>query len=191
MNTITFTNENKTIQAENGENLLILMRRAGFEPDAPCGGNGKCGKCKVTLGDGSTVLACQTKIEGDLTITDIHGTPQDARILMDASLPAGKKTAAAPRDGKTAEAQERVPVSGPMLREKKVMEIWSTTLSLSAETLEDIKKAPERSVVASRVKLARLSGANRYLFVLVIENFPCITFIYIIIIVYVQSPVKL
>ncbi len=120
MNTITFTNENKTIQAENGENLLILMRRAGFKPDAPCGGNGKCGKCKVTLGDGSTVLACQTKIEGDLTITDIHGTPQDAQILMDASIPAGKKAAAVPRDNEIGEAQEKIPVSGPMLREKKV-----------------------------------------------------------------------
>ena len=86
MSTINFINENKTVHAEKGENLLILMRRAGFEPDAPCGGNGKCGKCKVTLADGSTVLACQTKIEGDLTITDIHGTPQDTQILMDASV---------------------------------------------------------------------------------------------------------
>ncbi|MBE5996708.1 MAG: DUF4445 domain-containing protein [Lachnospiraceae bacterium] len=119
MSTITFINENKTVHAEKGENLLILMRRAGFEPDAPCGGNGKCGKCKVTLGDGSTVLACQTKIEGDLTITDIHGTPQDAQILMDASIPEGK-TATVTETEAGNEASEEAPSTGPMLEERKV-----------------------------------------------------------------------
>ena len=120
MSTITFINENKSVQAENGENLLILMRRAGFEPDAPCGGNGKCGKCKVTLGDGSTVLACQTKVEGDLTITDIHGTPQDAQILTDANLPVGKENLLLHSGGEEEHFEGTAPKTGPMLTERKV-----------------------------------------------------------------------
>ena len=121
MSTIHFINENKTIQAQNGENLLILMRRAGFEPDAPCGGNGKCGKCKVTLEDGSTVLACQTKIEGDLTITDIHGTPQDAQILVDSSVPEGGEITVSEEYLREEEkAAEELPKEGSMLSQCKV-----------------------------------------------------------------------
>ncbi|MFZ7119956.1 MAG: corrinoid activation/regeneration protein AcsV [Eubacteriaceae bacterium] len=41
--------DNKTIQVTKGENLLNVIRNAGVNIDAPCNGNGTCGKCKVRL----------------------------------------------------------------------------------------------------------------------------------------------
>lgn len=35
-----------TIEGRSGETLLSALQRAGLrEPEAPCGGNGTCGKC--------------------------------------------------------------------------------------------------------------------------------------------------
>ena len=53
----------KSLEALPGESLLDLLRRGGFPVSAPCGGNGKCGKCKVRLDDGRVVLACRTPAE--------------------------------------------------------------------------------------------------------------------------------
>ncbi|MBQ8505840.1 MAG: 2Fe-2S iron-sulfur cluster binding domain-containing protein, partial [Clostridia bacterium] len=38
-----------SIQALEGDNLLETARRANVAIDAPCSGNGACGKCKVKL----------------------------------------------------------------------------------------------------------------------------------------------
>lgn len=56
------------LTARRGENLLSLLRRAGLAPDAPCGGSGSCGKCRVLV-DGAEVSACQTAVEGDMIVT--------------------------------------------------------------------------------------------------------------------------
>ena len=48
---------------------------AGLEPDAPCGGNGKCGKCKVDIVKGKktgVVLACQTWIDSSMTVDTMY-----------------------------------------------------------------------------------------------------------------------
>lgn len=50
-----------------GTSILEALRSAGVLLDAPCGGNGKCGKCTV-IADGAQVLACQTKIEKDMQV---------------------------------------------------------------------------------------------------------------------------
>ena len=47
--------------------MLKALRDAVLAPDAPCGGNGKCGKCKVTV-DGQEVLSCQYTVESDITM---------------------------------------------------------------------------------------------------------------------------
>ncbi|MBR5045530.1 MAG: 2Fe-2S iron-sulfur cluster binding domain-containing protein, partial [Oscillospiraceae bacterium] len=52
---------------EKGTNLLEALRAAGIFLDAPCGGNGRCGKCTVTA-DGQEVLACQTIVENDMQV---------------------------------------------------------------------------------------------------------------------------
>ena len=56
------------IAAEAGENLLSCLQRAKLVLDAPCGGQGQCGKCRVIL-DGQEVLACRTTIHRDMTVT--------------------------------------------------------------------------------------------------------------------------
>lgn len=45
--------EDVSIFAAAGENLLELARRANVAIDAPCSGNGVCGKCRVRLAAGS------------------------------------------------------------------------------------------------------------------------------------------
>lgn len=57
----------QTIEAETGEDLLTALRRAGSAPDAPCGGRGTCGKCRVLV-DGKEVLACQTKVREGMAV---------------------------------------------------------------------------------------------------------------------------
>ena len=69
---IRFLPDDIEINAVEGEDLLSAQIRAGLRPDAPCGGQGSCGKCLVTVEDkeGSSreVLACQYIIGSDLTV---------------------------------------------------------------------------------------------------------------------------
>lgn len=56
MHKITFQLEgggDETIYASPGENLLDLARKANVAIDAPCSGNGSCGKCRIRLLQGS------------------------------------------------------------------------------------------------------------------------------------------
>lgn len=55
------------IQADPGTVLLHALREAGLAQDAPCGGRGTCGKCKV-YADGREVLACQTEVDRDMEV---------------------------------------------------------------------------------------------------------------------------
>lgn len=52
----------KSIETElkPGESLLALLARQGYRLNAPCGGNGRCGKCKVNIGNVGVRLACRT-----------------------------------------------------------------------------------------------------------------------------------
>lgn len=69
---------NRVIEANHGGNLMEILRRWGFGPDAPCGGAGKCGKCKVLI-DGVPTLACQTSVDRSMTVTVCTGN--ETRIL--------------------------------------------------------------------------------------------------------------
>ena len=68
-----------------GDNLLELARRSNVAIDAPCSGNGSCGKCRVKLVEGDLEsiqtrhisdeeyaegwrLSCSSKVAGDCTI---------------------------------------------------------------------------------------------------------------------------
>ena len=68
-----------------GENLLKVARRAGVAVNAPCSGNGSCGKCLVQLVEGHLDspksfyisdtdyaegwrLACLSRVAGDATV---------------------------------------------------------------------------------------------------------------------------
>ena len=65
--TVTFLPNQVSIDVEAGTTILQAQIQAGLHPDAPCGGNGTCGKCRVGL-NGREVLACQTAVDRDMTV---------------------------------------------------------------------------------------------------------------------------
>lgn len=64
---VTFLPDNITITVAPGTTLLQAQIAAGLRPDAPCGGRGTCGKCRVEVA-GETVLACRTLVQEDMTV---------------------------------------------------------------------------------------------------------------------------
>lgn len=77
---ITVMPENCVIYAGAGRKLLEVLRKSGAALDAPCGGNGRCGKCRVLV-DGREVLACRTAIDRDMTVAVPEGG--GLRVLRD------------------------------------------------------------------------------------------------------------
>ena len=65
---VTVLPAGRVITAEHGQDLLSALRSAGLGPDAPCGGQGRCGKCTVFV-DGKAVISCQTPVQGPMTVT--------------------------------------------------------------------------------------------------------------------------
>lgn len=63
---ITVIQQGKTpvfFEADPGCSLLTLLHRQGIFLDAPCGGNKKCGKCKVIVsGQASPITKEETKL---------------------------------------------------------------------------------------------------------------------------------
>lgn len=78
LHTITFLPDHITVQVEAGSTVLHAQIAAGLHPDAPCGGKGVCGKCKVII-EGKEVLACRTVIDRDLTV--VTGQEETGKIL--------------------------------------------------------------------------------------------------------------
>ncbi len=76
---IHFLPNDITYEAEKGITFMSAVRNAGIQLDAPCGGNGTCGKCKVII-NGKEKLACQTKVETDAEVI-IPQSAQDHNIL--------------------------------------------------------------------------------------------------------------
>ena len=77
-----------TLAAEEGAKLLDVLRAHDLAPEAPCGGHGTCGKCKVVV-DGTKQLACQTVVDRDMTVTVPEKTEQ-TNVLetgLDVSVP--------------------------------------------------------------------------------------------------------
>lgn len=76
----------KKTTGTDGDTLLNVVTKAGEFLDAPCGGNGKCGKCLVQLSpNGEKVKACKTYIEGE---TDIY-LPDEMDEMQIADIGAG------------------------------------------------------------------------------------------------------
>ena len=94
------------VECNAGDNLLELARRANVAIDAPCSGNGSCGKCRVKLieGEVDTIpsrhisdeeyeagwrLSCNTKVLGDCTVfvPDIASAYQSRMKTADLSSP--------------------------------------------------------------------------------------------------------
>ena len=106
---VTFQIENAAevvIECNPGDNLLELARRANVAIDAPCSGNGSCGKCRVKLlsGELETIpsrhiseeeysqgwrLSCNCKVVSDVTVLvpDIASAYQSRMKTADLSSP--------------------------------------------------------------------------------------------------------
>ena len=94
------------VECNLGDNLLELAKRANVAIDAPCSGNGSCGKCRVKLLEGEleTIpsrhiseeefsqgwrLSCNCKVVGDCTVLvpDIASAYQSRMKTADLSSP--------------------------------------------------------------------------------------------------------
>ena len=60
-------NNEISLEARAGERLLDVLIAGNVMVDAPCGGKGTCGKCKVLV-DGVETLACHYVLEKDITV---------------------------------------------------------------------------------------------------------------------------
>jgi len=95
-----------TVDCNAGDNLLELARRANVAIDAPCSGNGSCGKCRVKLVEGQLDslksrhisdeeweigwrLSCNSKVLSDCTVfvPDIASAYQSRMKTADLSSP--------------------------------------------------------------------------------------------------------
>ncbi len=95
-----------SVECNPGDNLLELARRVNVAIDAPCSGNGSCGKCRVKLLEGEldTIksrhisdeefeagwrLSCNCKVVGDCTVfvPDIASAYQSRMKTADLSSP--------------------------------------------------------------------------------------------------------
>lgn len=65
--TIRILPGDREILARKGDNLMQRLRQGQAHLDAPCGGRGSCGKCRVEL-DGQEVLACQITVDRNMTV---------------------------------------------------------------------------------------------------------------------------
>ena len=74
--------EGISLSATEGSSLQEVLSRAGFSDSAYCGGQGKCGKCKVKV-NGSEVLACLTRVFDNL---EVELPPQGHARILDVSL---------------------------------------------------------------------------------------------------------
>lgn len=82
---VTFLPQNIVQEVEEGTTILAAEQMAGLEPDAPCGGKGDCGKCKVDIVEGvktGVVLACQTPVTCDMKV-DTLSQEKIQKILTD------------------------------------------------------------------------------------------------------------
>ncbi len=85
---LTFLREKFSMELEEGRNLMEGLKQAGIFLDAPCGGQGTCGKCLVKISkDGEKwekVKACQTSVVSDLKV-DTADSVKQYRILLQSS----------------------------------------------------------------------------------------------------------
>ena len=98
MNKIFVKNENRYIFSQPDETLLQALRRDGMVINAPCGGLGKCGKCRVLVEGRGDVLACQEKADDGMVIdtTDAGLDTDNAQILTEAFIEKSTEAAVYP-----------------------------------------------------------------------------------------------
>ena len=149
-----------SIECNAGDNLLELARRANVAIDAPCSGNGSCGKCRVKLLEGNVEtipsrhitdeeyeagwrLSCNTKVVGDCTVfvPDIASAYQSR--MKTADLSSAEEVAI------FKQAQENVLASGITLENP----YRAVTVTMTAPTADDTMPDVERLTWALQATL--------------------------------------
>jgi uncharacterized 2Fe-2S/4Fe-4S cluster protein (DUF4445 family) len=113
---VKFTAQRKTVRVKRGTDILTAAVKCGIPLSASCGGEGLCGKCRVTVTAGKfragdsrlvsaadrkkgVVLSCQTIVEGDLEVSigssslEERGGPDDASREFTPGGPSGSEKA--------------------------------------------------------------------------------------------------
>ena len=140
-----------TASCNVGDNLLELARRSNVAIDAPCSGNGSCGKCRVKLTEGELEsiqtrhisdeeyaqgwrLSCSSKVIADCTVfvPDIASAYQSRMKTADLSSP--KEVAIFDK------AQEDLKKSGIHF----INDFRSVVVSMAEPTLDDTMPDNER-----------------------------------------------
>ena len=140
-----------TVSCNVGDNLLELARRSNVAIDAPCSGNGSCGKCRVKLTEGELEsiqtrhisdeeyaqgwrLSCSSKVIADCTVfvPDIASAYQSRMKTADLSSP--KEVAIFDK------AQEDLKKSGIHF----INDFRSVVVSMAEPTLDDTMPDNER-----------------------------------------------
>ena len=140
-----------SIECNPGDNLLELARRANVAIDAPCSGNGSCGKCRVRLTEGELDsiksrhiseeewelgwrLSCNSRVVGDATVfvPDIASAYQSR--MKTADLSTGKEVAI------FEELQENLKAAGVEF----INDFMALDLQLEEPTLDDTMPDNER-----------------------------------------------
>ncbi len=140
-----------------GDNLLELARRSNVAIDAPCSGNGSCGKCRVQLLEGEVDsiksrhiteeewaagwrLSCNCKVLGDCTVLvpDIASAYQSRMKTADLSSP--KEIAI------FEECQQQLAISGVGFGNS----FRALVLTMAEPTLDDTMPDVERLIWAVR-----------------------------------------
>ncbi len=140
-----------SVECNPGDNLLELARRANVAIDAPCSGNGSCGKCRVKLLEGELEsiksrhisdeeyeagwrLSCNSTVVGDVTVLvpDIASAYQSR--MKTADLSSGKEVAI------FEEIQENLKQAGICFENK----FRALDLTMSTPSLEDTMPDNER-----------------------------------------------
>ena len=148
------------IECNAGDNLLELARRANVAIDAPCSGNGSCGKCRVKLIEGEVEsipsrhitdeeysagwrLSCNCKVVSDCTVwvPDIASAYQSRMKTADLSSP---KEIAIFEDAKADLAASGIHFTN---------NFRSVVVSMEAPTLDDTMPDIERFTWAVQAEL--------------------------------------
>ena len=171
MHKINFRPEGKTIQVAAGTLLSDAIAQAEISFNLPCGGQGRCGRCRIIIESGQVerrgssrisaaeleqgyALACQTAVQGDL---QVFIPPQEAIVRH---LPSEKAAVEVPTLPVECDWQ-----SSPALR-KLFLTIEPPSLSDNTTDFERLKRELARQhgitdIVASLPMLRRLAGALR------------------------------
>lgn len=98
--TVKRGSEEFLLYAGNGTRLYDVLRASGFEINAPCGGNGRCGKCMTEI-DGVMTKLCTFTVSGDHLVklgakdeSELKSKPDYGGRIVDAAVDIGTTTVA-------------------------------------------------------------------------------------------------